>query len=86
MRKSLTRTEQKQENVDISEQPKDDIRDNYIHESKIMLLASILYGKKKGIEDIAVLFNKDDELGKKLQDLELKIKQRAPKKEGMVNE
>ena len=73
LRKSLTRAEQKQENVDIAEQPKDDIRDNYIHESKIMLLASILYGKKKEIEDIAILFNKDDELGKLYEYLKEKI-------------
>lgn len=73
LRKSLTRTEQKQEKVEIVEQPKDDIRENYIHESKIMLLASILYGKMRKIEEIAVLFNQDDDLSRLYQYLKEKI-------------
>ena len=75
LRKSLTTTEQKQERVEVIEQPKDDIRENYIHESKIMLLASILYGKMKKIDDIAVLFNQDDDLSKLYSYLKEKIEE-----------
>lgn len=63
LRKSLNKTE-KTETTIIEEQEfkPENIRDNYIRESKIMLLASMLYKKIKNLEEIAGLFTSNDEL------------------------
>ena len=77
LRKSLNKNEttqeiQKQEDVKI-----DSVRDNYIRESKIMLLSSMLYKKLKNFEDIAGLFTEDDELSNLYRFLSTKIIENA---------
>jgi hypothetical protein len=62
LRKSLTKTEEEPVKQMIDEPQRDSIRDNYIRESKIMLLASLLYKKIKNYEDVAGLFKNNDEL------------------------
>ncbi|MBE5741532.1 MAG: DNA primase [Clostridiales bacterium] len=51
----------------------DDIRDNFIRESKIMLLSSMLYKKIKNFDEISGLFVSDDELSKLYEFLKQKI-------------
>lgn len=62
LRKSLTKTEEAPAKAVVDEPQRDSIRDNYIRESKIMLLASLLYKKIKNYEDVAGLFKNNDEL------------------------
>ena len=73
LRKSLNKNEQpasieKQEEIKV-----DAVRDNYIRESKIMLLASMLYKKLNNFEQISGLFVEDDELSKLYRFLSTKI-------------
>ena len=77
LRKSLNRnndvtTIEKQEDVKV-----DVVRDNYIRESKIMLLSSMLYKKLNNFEEIAGLFTDDDELSSLYGFLSNKIKENA---------
>ena len=63
LRKSLKReSEPMHTNFEKEEISVETIKDNYIRESKIMLLSSILYKKVKNLEEIAGLFAGDDEL------------------------
>lgn len=73
LRKSLNKNAQetqiaKQEDVAV-----DSIRDNYIRESKIMLLSSILYKKLNNFEEISGLFASNDELSELYKFLVSKI-------------
>ena len=61
LRKSMQKTETKPAE-EIEENLTDTPSNNYILESKIMLLASILYKKLENFEDISGLFNSNDEL------------------------
>lgn len=58
----------KQEDVKV-----DSVRDNYIKESKIMLLSSMLYKKIQNFNEIAGLFTADDELSELYRFLVQKI-------------
>ena len=73
LRKSLntTKMEAKQtaEQVDAPEQ----ITDNYLTESKIMLLASMLYKKIGNLDDVETIFTADDDLKKLYQYLKTKL-------------
>lgn len=62
LRKSLNKDKDVKIDTAQPEQPKDTIRDNYIRESKIMLLSSILYKKLSNVEEVASLFTSNDEL------------------------
>lgn len=53
----------------------EDIRDNFIRESKIMLLSSILYKKLADFDSVEVLFKEDDELSELFKFLKTKIKE-----------
>lgn len=64
LRKSLNKNQQETKIEERQEIAVDTIRDNYIRESKIMLLSSILYKKAKNYDEIAGLFTGDDELSK----------------------
>ena len=73
LRKSLntTKMEAKQntEQVNAPEQ----ITDNYLTESKIMLLASMLYKKIGNLDDVETIFTADDDLKKLYQYLKAKL-------------
>ena len=73
LRKSLTNTNE----IEIkNEQPEihtDSIRDNYIKQSKIMLLSSMLYKKIKNLDEISGLFTSNDELSNLYEFLKQKI-------------
>lgn len=73
LRKSLKPAEAKIKNNQEIEIKTDSIQDNYIVESKIMLLASILYKKLTDLSDIEVLFQSDDELDKLYRFMKSKI-------------
>ena len=73
LRKSLNKNETKEIEVVEPELVVDNIRDNYIKESKIMLLASILYKKLKNFDEIATLFVAEDELKQLFEFLKQKI-------------
>ncbi|MBR2969805.1 MAG: DNA primase [Clostridia bacterium] len=62
LRKSMSSSVEKKNIDTVVETTRDNIRDNYIRESKIMLLSSILYKKYTTPKDVAYLFNGDDEL------------------------
>lgn len=62
LRKSLSSNQQKP--VEVEEQVTETVSNNYINESKIMLLASLLYKKMENSDKISGLFTQDDELGK----------------------
>ncbi len=51
------------------------LNDNYIIESKIMLLSSILYKKINNLEDVEILFKGEDELSELYNYLKEKIKE-----------
>ena len=61
LRKSLNKTEKKEMEIVEADLPVDDIKNNAIKESKIFILASMLY-KKAEIENISTLFLTQDEL------------------------
>ena len=61
LRKSLNKTEKKEAEIVEADLPVDDIKNNAIKESKIFILASMLY-KKAEIENISTLFLTQDEL------------------------
>ncbi len=73
LRKSLNKNEKKEIEVAEPELVVDNIRDNYIKESKIMLLASMLYKKLKNFEEISTLFVVEDELKQLFEFLKQKI-------------
>ena len=73
IRKSLNKNEKKEIEVVEPELAVDNIRDNYIKESKIMLLASMLYKKLKNFDDISTLFVAEDELKQLFEFLKQKI-------------
>ena len=73
LRKSLNKNEKKEIEVVEPELVVDNIRDNYIKESKIMLLASMLYKKLKNFDEIATLFVVEDELKQLFDFLKQKI-------------
>ena len=62
LRKSLHKNDKKEVEIAEPELVVDNIRDNYIKESKIMLLSSILYKKLKNFDEIENLFIAEDEL------------------------
>ena len=73
LRKSLNKNEKKEIEIIEPELAVDNIRDNYIKESKIMLLASMLYKKLKNFDEIATLFVVNDELKHLYEFLKQKI-------------
>lgn len=74
LRKSLNKTSQPTKIEEKEDIVVDTIRDNYIRESKIMLLSSILYKKTKNYDEISGLFASNDELSKLYEFLIQKIK------------
>lgn len=62
LRKSMVQSVEKKPVDSAVEVVRDNIRDNYIRESKILLLSSILYKKYSTPRDVEYLFNGDDEL------------------------
>lgn len=62
LRKSMSNSVEKKTIDTVVETPRDNIRDNYIRESKIMLLSSILYKKYATPREVEYLFTGDDEL------------------------
>jgi len=73
LRKSLNKNETKEVRIEQSELVVDNIRDNYIKESKIMLLASLLYKKIQNFDEISSLFLAQDELKELFDFLKQKI-------------
>lgn len=75
LRKSLKREADVLENNFVKENVSvETVKDNYILESKIMLLASILYKKIKNLDEISELFDDNDELSELYKFLTEKIK------------
>ena len=62
LRKSLIAKETEEKPATQEEAAPEQIADNYLLESKIMLLASVLYKKIQNLDDVEVIFNADDEL------------------------
>ena len=62
LRKSLNNVQEKQVSTEQQQTAPEQITDNYLLESKIMLLASILYKKIDNLRDVEIIFNADDEL------------------------
>ena len=62
LRKSLNNVQEKQVSTEQQQTAPEQITDNYLLESKIMLLASILYKKIDNLNDVEIIFNADDEL------------------------
>lgn len=73
LRKSLNKADKKEIEIVEPELPVDNIRDNYIKESKLMLLSSMLYKKLKNFEEIESLFINEDELKQLYEFLKQKI-------------
>ena len=73
LRKSLNRKDEIEIKNTEPEIHTDNIRDNYIKESKIMLLSSMLYKKIKNLDEISGLFESNDELSKLYEFLKQKI-------------
>lgn len=62
LRKSLIAKETDEKPANQEEIAPEQIADNYLRESKIMLLASVLYKKIENLDDVELIFNTDDEL------------------------
>lgn len=62
LRKSLIAKETDEKPANQEEIAPEQIADNYLRESKIMLLASVLYKKIENLDDVELIFNADDEL------------------------
>lgn len=62
LRKSLIAKETEEKPATQEEAAPEQIADNYLLESKIMLLASVLYKKIQNLDDVEVIFNADDGL------------------------
>ena len=76
LRKSLNVQENSREkHVEVDEIQQETVRDNYIRESKIMLLSSMLYKKLKDVDEISGLFTSNDELSELYRFLSEKIKE-----------
>lgn len=76
LRKSLNVQENSREkHVEVDEIQQETVRDNYIRESKIMLLSSMLYKKLKDVDEISGLFTLNDELSELYRFLSEKIKE-----------
>ena len=73
LRKSLHKNDKKEIEVVEPELVTDDIKNNAIKESKIFILASMLYKKIQNIEDISTLFLSQDELKELYEFLNQKI-------------
>lgn len=73
LRKSLHKNDKKEIEIVEQELVVDNIRDNYIKESKIMLLSSMLYKKLKNFDEIESLFVVEDELKQLFDFLKQKI-------------
>lgn len=73
LRKSIKSTEVKETITKNEDVKVDTVRDNYIIESKIMLLSSLLYKKLNKLDEIAGLFASDDELSELYRFLVQKI-------------
>ena len=77
LRKSLNRTEETTNIQTVEEKPAETEKNNYIVESKIMLLASMLYKRITNFDEISGLFVVDDELSKLYRFLVEKIQNNA---------
>ncbi len=62
LRKSLNSVTEEARPVEKQIAVPEQITDNYLNESKIMLLASILYNKIDNLDDVEVIFTADDDL------------------------
>ena len=62
LRKSLNKDETKVQEISTQQEIPQNVKENYITESKLMLLASILHKKTNNLQNIAGLFTSNDEL------------------------
>ena len=62
LRKSLNKSQEKEIEIKEPEIAVEDIKNNAIKESKIFILASLLYKKLQNVEDVSTLFLTQDEL------------------------
>jgi len=77
LRKSLSRTEEQTQIIREEDKPAETEKNNYIVESKVMLLASMLYKRITNFDEISGLFTADDELSKLYRFLVEKIQNNA---------
>lgn len=73
LRKSLNTVQNEDNQLEKQNIVHEQITDNYLLESKIMLLASILYKKIDNLDDVEVIFDAEDELKPLYQYLKAKL-------------
>ena len=78
LRNSLTRVKTNSAQKQIEQEGSEIIKDRYVLDGKITILAGILYNKIKNYEDFAGIFNTEDELSELYKFFVSKIKENKP--------